>query len=339
MKRAGRQASAARLTTLAIVVCALGAAQTSPNEVLALVNGEAITADRLDTELRPQLTELEQQARRLRETMLVKLIDNLLLEQAARKQNLTIEEFLKRRLEQISVSDQEVEAAWSRSRQRFPGALASEAKYRIRRALEDQKRAEALQALIRDLRRQATIINYLNEKAAAELVAEGAPALGPNRAPVEVVEFADFECPFCRKAQPVVLRALSRWEGKLRLVLRHFPLPQHPHAFQAAVAAVCAERQGRPFEYRRALFEHTGPLKEETLTSLAQLQGLRAAEFGECLKDPTAAERVRRDIELGRRMGVSGTPTFFVNGRRVADFTQLEAAIEEAFEHAQANQP
>jgi protein-disulfide isomerase len=272
MKRAGRQASGARLTTLAIVVCALGAAQTSPNEVLALVNGEAITA-------------------------------------------------------------------WSRGRQRFPGVLASEAKYRIRRALEDQKGAEALQALIRDLRRQATIINYLNEKAAAELVAEGAPALGPNRAPVEVVEFADFECPFCRKAQPVVLRALSRWEGKLRLVFRHFPLPQRPHAFQAAVAAVCAERQGRLFEYRRALFEHTGPLNEETLTSLAELQGLPAAEFAGCLKDPTAAERVRRDIELGRRTGVSGTPTFFVNGRRVADVAQLEAAIEEAFEHARANQP
>jgi protein-disulfide isomerase len=78
---------------------------------------------------------------------------------------------------------------------------------------------------------------------------------------------------------------------------------------------------------------------ENTHNSLAELQRSGAAEFGECFKDPTAAERVRRDIELGLRMGVSGTPTFFVNGRRVADSAQLEAAIEEAFEHAQANQP
>ncbi|HXG33912.1 MAG TPA: thioredoxin domain-containing protein [Bryobacteraceae bacterium] len=340
MSRPGRQSAPAWLTTLAVIWCpVLGAAQGSPNEVLALVNGEAITADRLDAELRPQLTQLEQQARRLRETMLVKLIENLLLEQAARKENLTIEEFLNRRLEQSAVSDQEVEAAWSKSRERFPGALASEAKYRIRRTLEDQRRSEAIRRLIEELRRQASIVNYLTQKTAAELAAGVGAVTGAGSAPVEVVEFADFECPFCRKAQPVVLRALSRWQGKLRLVLRHFPLPRHPHAFQAAVAAVCAERQGQLWEYRRALFEHSGPLDEAALLSLAEAHGLRAAEFAQCLKDPTAAERVQRDIELGRRAGVAATPTFFVNGRRVEDFAQLETAIEEALQHAQANPP
>lgn len=306
-------------------------------QVVALVNGEAITAEQLEAEIRPQLDQLEQQSRRLRETMLLKLIDNLLLEQAARKENLTLEEFLARRLEAATVSEDEVEAAWSRSRERFPGALAPEAKYRIRRTLEDQRRAEALRRLLEDLRRQSTVVNYLDQRAAEELAAHPGPTLGEAGAPVELVEFADFECPFCRKAQAVLRRALARWEGRIRLVFRHFPLPSHPHAFQAAVAAVCAERQGRFWEYRQALFEHSGPLDEAALASLAEAHGLAGAEFAACLKDAAAADQVRRDIELGRKAGVAGTPAFFVNGRRVADFTHLEAVIEEALRHAQAN--
>ncbi|MCS6951232.1 MAG: thioredoxin domain-containing protein [Bryobacterales bacterium] len=311
--------------------------QDSHDQILALVNGEPITQKRLNEEIRPQLAQLEQQILRLRESMLVRLIDNLLLEQAARRENLTVEEFLARRLQFAAVSDEEVEAAWLRSRERFPGALAAEAKYRIRRNLEDQRRAEAFRRLLEDLRRQSTIVNYLNRQAAGELAADPGPRLGPAEAAVEVVEFADFECPFCRKAQAVVRRALARWEGRIRHVFRHFPLPNHPHAFPAAVAAACAERQGRFWEYRQALFEYDGPLSDAALLSLAEARGLSGAEFAACLKDPAAAERVRRDIKLGRKAGVSGTPTFFVNGRRVSDFTQLEAAIEEAFRHGQAS--
>ena len=129
----------------------------------ASVNGQVITAAQLDAELKPQLAQLEEQARKLRQTMLSRLIDNLLLEQAAAKEGVSLADYVRRRIEEVSVSDQEVEDAYQRSRERFAGALPPQAKYRIRRGLEDTRRAEAERRLLTELRRQAVVRNYLLE--------------------------------------------------------------------------------------------------------------------------------------------------------------------------------
>lgn len=311
--------------------------QPAPEDVVARVNGEPITAARLDAEIRGQLTQLEDQERRLRQTILLKLIDNLLLEQAARKEGASLEDYLRRHVERVAVSDQEVAEAYQRSRDRFLGALAPEAKYRIRRDLEDHRRSDTLRRLLERLRREATVTNHLLEGAVADLAAGPAPSLGSPGAPVNIVEFCDFQCAFCRQAQPVIRQALAKWGPKARLVFRHFPLPRHPHAFEAAKAAACAEQQGRFWEVHQALFTEGQDLSTAGLAALARASNLREADFTECLKDTGAGERVRRDIELGRKAGVDGTPAIFVNGRRIADVGQLDAAIQEALR--QSGQP
>ena len=113
-------------------------------------------------------------------------------------------------------------------------------------------------------------------------------------------------------------------------------MPRHAHAFEAAKAAVCAERQGRFWEFRDLLFAEGQDLSGPGLTALARAGGLNETEFTECLKDDPAPGRVRRDMELGRKAGVDGTPAVFVNGRRIADVRQLDTAIQEALRQHRA---
>jgi protein-disulfide isomerase len=160
--------------------------------------------------------------------------------------------------------------------------------------------------------------------------AQEGPSSGDAAAAVTVVEFSDFECPYCRAAQQTVKRVMERWPGKVRLVFKHFPLDQHPNAATAARAAVCADRQGRFWELHDRIFEHTGSLTQEFLRSAANNAGLDIDNFDNCMRSTEVMDHIRKDMTLGRMAGVSGTPSFFVNGEAVAGAAALEAAVESA---------
>jgi protein-disulfide isomerase len=298
--------------------------------VAATVNGDAITAAQLDAVVREQLEAMEARARQIRQSALNKLIDNLLLEQAARAEGIGVADYLQRHVEAVGVSTAEVDEAYERSRAEFPGVLAAEAKYRIRRSLEDNRRAAALNTILERLRRQARVVNYLMEDrwSALEVAAQEGPSIGPAEAAVTIVEFADFECPYCRTAQPALKRILARWPGQVRLVFRHFPLEQHANALPAAQAAACADSQGGFWKMHDRIFETAGPPSGAVLRSAASAAGLNMPEFEACMKGEEALGRVRRDALLGRNIGVAGTPAFYVNRQSVAGAAELEAAVE-----------
>ena len=300
------------------------------NRVIATVNGENITAAQLDAVVRTQLDDLEQRARQLRQTALNKLIDNLLLEQAARKTGMDAAEYLRRNVESVEVSSTEVDQAYKQSQNQFPGVLPAEAKYRIRRTLEDNRRAAALNALLQGLRRQAQIGNQLMDDrlAALDFAGQEGPSLGDPGASVTIVEFADFECPYCQAAQPLLKRILDRWRGRVRLVFRHFPLERHASALPAARAAACADRQGRFWAVHDRIFAAKPPLGDAILRAAASDSGLNTADFEACMKGEESLERVRKDILVGRTVGVSGTPAFYVNRQPVASAAELDAAVE-----------
>jgi len=144
---------------------------------------------------------------------------------------------------------------------------------------------------------------------------EGAPWKGEPTAQVLLVEFSDYQCPFCarhaRETLPQIERDYIR-TGKIRYMVRDFPLPTHPRAFKAAEAAHCASDQGRFWEMYARLFEHQRALDPEALVQHAQALGLDLAKFQKCLNEGHHAETVRRDLEEGRKAGVRGTPTFFL---------------------------
>lgn len=145
-----------------------------------------------------------------------------------------------------------------------------------------------------------------------------------DRAIVEIVEFSDFECPYCALAVPV-LDSLARVHGDdVRLVYRHYPLSSmHPHADRAAQAAVEAQRQGAFWAYHDLLFRYRDRLTDVDLLGYADSLGLDVAMFEKALREETHADVVAEDLALGRALAVTGTPTFFVNGYRLVGVPPL----------------
>jgi protein-disulfide isomerase len=158
--------------------------------------------------------------------------------------------------------------------------------------------------------------------------------LGPLDAPVQLVEYGDYQCPFCAEALPGVKQILARYGERVLFVFRHFPLvSQHPRAWRAALTAECAGAQGRFWPMHDHLLGHQHDLSDEELATHARALGLDMAAYELDLHDAELAARIREDALSGLRSGVLGTPTFFVSGRRLEGGFRpddLEAAMEQA---------
>jgi Na+:H+ antiporter, NhaA family len=140
---------------------------------------------------------------------------------------------------------------------------------------------------------------------------------GPADAPLELVMYGDFQCPFCTAAQTIVARVRARLEGRLRFAFRHFPIPEvHPDAQRCAEAAEAAAAQGAFWPFHDAMYANRGHLAEADLLALAEGLGLDVGRMAEELRSGAHAARVARDVESGRASGVDGTPAFFANGLR-----------------------
>ena len=155
---------------------------------------------------------------------------------------------------------------------------------------------------------------------------------GPEGAPVTLVEYGDYECPYCGQAYPIVKEVQKALGPRLRFVFRNFPLGEiHPHAVRAAETAEAAAAQGKFWEMHDALFEHQRALDDPHLLQYAKTIGLDVERVRRELEAGTHADRVQSDFRSGVRSGVNGTPTFFVNGERLDgpwDYEGLIAAIE-----------
>ena len=298
--------------------------------IAADVNGDPITMEQLEEAVQSQIEQMNQQLRQIKRSMLDRLINNMLLQQAARAEGLHLNEYLKIEVESVTVSDDEVDAAYSKSRHRFPAMLESEVKYRIQRELEDNRRSEALKRLVSKLRGSARVRNFHLERVRSrvDLQPQAGPSLGPAEAQVTIIEFSDFECPYCRKLQPVLRRVLKRWPKEVRLVYKHLPLDRHRYAFGASKAAVCADKQGRFWEFHDALYRENQDLSSQGMKSIAKSLGMELEQFEGCLRDEATRLAVQSDRALARRAGVTGTPTLFINEKRLRNVSQLEAEVE-----------
>ena len=155
--------------------------------------------------------------------------------------------------------------------------------------------------------------------------------LGADSAPVTVIAYCDFECPHCGEAFSRITHLRTRFPHQLRFVFRHFPLvDKHPLAQQAAEASEAAARQGRFWEMHDLLFQHQDDLEAEDLYRYAESAGLDVSSFKDDLLGRVHASRVLYDVKSGRRSGVSGTPTFFLNDAWLEDDTRLEDMIGRA---------
>ena len=225
------------------------------------------------------------------------------------------------------IRDRDIELFYQRNRARIGRPLA-EVAGQIREFLERQATAQAREEFFAVLEARFAV-EYRLAPLRFAVEADGFAFQGNPDAAVTIVEFSDFECPFCVRVQPTLQRLMERYAGRLRLVYRHFPLVSiHPDASKAAEASLCAGEQNRFWEYHDLLFAEQHALGEDDLKEKALRLGLAGAEFDVCLDSGRHAAAVREDLLAASALGVSGTPAFFVNGRFLSGAVPFEHFTE-----------
>lgn len=147
---------------------------------------------------------------------------------------------------------------------------------------------------------------------------DGAPYKGDKKARIQVVEFSDFQCPFCREAVGILKDVFAEFPDAVYFQYRHFPIErEHPFAYGAAEASMCARDQGKFWEYHDILFQNQGDLSDLALNGYARTLGLDMQKFSKCVESRAYAPLVQKDFNDGLALGVKATPTFFINGRKI----------------------
>ncbi len=260
----------------------------------------------------------------LRRQAVDNLINERLLEREAKARGMETDDLLQQEAtRRMAVSDAEVQDFWERNKASLGDTPFESVAPQIRSHLERAKAPEAARAFVNELRKGAEI-EMLLEVPRFEVAARG-PSRGPEDAPVTIVEFSDYQCPFCRRAEPVVEQVLTRYEGKVRFVYRQFPLERiHPLARGASEAALCADDQGRFWDFHSRLFEDGANLEPAGLQTQAEQLGLDLADFLQCVSERRHQRAVQEDVEAGIALGVTGTPAFFINGIALTGAQPLE---------------
>jgi protein-disulfide isomerase len=194
---------------------------------------------------------------------------------------------------------------------------------RITEHLASEHNQSATRSFYDGLRRKYGITSLVEPYRVA--VAATGPSRGNDAAPVTIVEFGDFQCPYCREAEASLHTILTRYPGEVRLVFRNLPLASlHPNATAAAEAAVCAGRQGMFWEMHDAMYENQQALSPGGLKEIAKHVGLKSEGFDACMADPGTKEAVESDMKAADELDVTGTPYFFINGRPLNGSVPLE---------------
>ncbi len=297
---------------------------------VAKIGSATITLGELDAWIKDQLFEretengAEDKLHELRSENLENLISERLLALEAKARGVEVDAMLDQEAaKRVAVGDAEVSAFFEQNKAGLGGRDFESLKDQIRQHLERQAGFKASQAFLAELRTNAKVETLLAIPRAE--VATNGPAIGPDGAPVTLVEFSDYQCPYCSRAEPTVQALLKEYAGKLRFVYKHFPLDSmHPLARPASIAAYCAGEQNKFWEYHAQLWVEPQQLDAAALTAKAKATQLDLAKFDACSKDPRATQAVDGDIAAARAAGVSSTPTFFVNGIRVKGAVPLE---------------
>ncbi len=301
-----------------------------PKTVVAKYNGKTITLG--DLEAAPggeKLFEMEEQRYQTRRQVIDQLIFKELVEAEAKKAGKTEEQWMQEQVETKvkPPTDAEIQAFFEQNKEGMPpGTTLEMVKPRIIDFMTRDQKGTLVRALFDDLKKKAGVEITLAapKKPKKEVEAKG-PARGPESAKVTIVEFSDFQCPFCSRAHDTVEEVMNAYPGKVRLVFRHFPLDFHQQAPKAAEASLCANDQGKFWEYHDVLFKNQQKLQVEDLKAHATGLGLDAGKFNECLDSGKHATTVKEDTEAGKKVGVNGTPAFFINGQMLSGAQPLDA--------------
>ena len=321
---------------LALAIVAVSAAAQAPAEAppagqkaaspaVATVAGTPIDLAEVDELIKPQLLDMRSREYQLRSQAIEVLIGRTLIEKEAKARGVSPEALDQAEVvAKAVVTDAEVKTAYANNKARFPNVPEATALEQIRAQLQQQRQSERRTAYTRELRTRYDV-RVLIEPYRVPVELAQAPVRGNPKATVTVIEFSDFQCPYCQRVRPTMSRIRELYEGRVRFAFRHYPLDFHPQAQKAGEAAACAGEQGKFWEMHDRLWDNPSKLGVEDLKAHAQVLGLAGPEFGACLDSGRFADAVEADLRAGQAYGVSGTPAFFVNGRPLVGAMPFEA--------------
>lgn len=329
-----KQGAAAASTTKASV--------QSAADVVARVGTTAITLGQVDEQALQQPAarfgglKLSQALYEARRAVLDDLIGDALLDQEARARGLNRAALIDQEITSkvAAPTDDEIGAWYQANQARVGGATLDRARSAIRAYLLQERTNTARQTYLDRLKTRTAVTVMLDIPRQTVQQAD-APAKGPAGAPVELIEFSDFQCPYCLRAYPTVQQVLAAYGDRVRFVYRHYPLPNHPHARPAAEAAQCANEQGQFWPYYDRLFTNQAKLADGDLKQDAADLGLDTTRFNQCVDSHKYKDLVDADLKAGEEAGVSGTPAFFINGRPLSGaqpFDAFKRVIDEELE-------
>ena len=324
------QSSRGILCLCLILLPALSALGQTPDTALASVNGTEITQKQVDDSVAARIYPLQQQLYAIRKAALDNLITTRLLESEATARSISIEE-LRRQLTlgEINVTQAQVEEAYKQNASFFASMSPDEARERLRLDLENQSRMKNYRAGLEALRKKWVVkVNFAAPAFVSELDDGVSPAKGSAKPLITIVEFSDFECPFCSAVQATLKQIMQTYGKEVRLVFKHMPLEGHQNSLPAARAAYCAAEQDRFWQFHDALFA-SRELSPVLFDEIAADLGLGVPKFQACLSSENSRTAIIKDIETARLLRIESTPSFIVNGQLVkgalsfADFQKI----------------
>lgn len=304
--------------------------QGAPGDTVAVIDGETVSRGELESAIAAQIAKLDEQAYGIRRDQLEELITTRLLMAEAKRRGTNVEHLVADEITKkvAPVTEADLDAFIASNRERLPGDPQA-IRGQIRGYLEEQRTAERRTTFVEELRRKSKIEVLLKPPPVfrASIEVDGAPIRGPKVAPITIVEYSDFHCPYCRRVQPTLLQLLAKYPTQVRLVYKHLPLDNlHPQARKFAEASWCAAEQDRFWQFHDAVYNAANPIAVP-LADFAGKSGLDVAKFESCLASGKAAPIVQAQADEGARHGVNGTPGFFINGRALSGAVPFETFV------------
>jgi protein-disulfide isomerase len=320
----------------ALSTTCVASTQTPPSpqstDVVARVDGKAITAADVDAKWRELdaagFVRFSQEQFEARRRALDVMINEALLGRAAKAKGLTLDVFVQQETAKRSrpVTDAEIEQTYRSMQSRFPNSTLDQLREPIRAYLAQQQRDTVVRALVDEERKAGATVEIVLDPPRQKIATESTdPVLGPTSAEVEIVEFSDFQCPFCLSVTPTLRQIRTTFGDKVKLVYRDLPLSIHANAFQAAEAAQCAHQQGKFWPYHDKLFANQKALDTTHLKQYATEVGVEMNAFNACLDQRKTKTLIEQDMKSAQQHGVESTPAFFVNGRMLLGAQPFES--------------
>lgn len=303
--------------------------QSGTPEVVATVNGVNITDADLTSAAQEELKQFDMQVYKIKKGALDTLIEQKLIEEAAKKAGKSVDEFIKANVDDKlkKPGEEELKAFYESHKDQVGGKAFDEVKDSISQFMNRRASQDARDAMLSQIRKDAKVDVKLEPPRVTVETGDN-PSKGPKNAPITIVEFTDYQCPFCGRVRPTINQIMDKYKDQVHYVLRDYPLPFHGNSKKAHEAAHCAGDQDKYWEMNVLLFKNQTALEIGKLKEYAKEVGLNQAKFDKCLDSGKYAKKVDENQAYGSKVGVNGTPAFFVNGISLSGAQPLGAFVE-----------